>query len=82
MVEECAINVGFHSYFGRFRQSGHSKTPLGSAIINKIPFNPTYNLIGRLKDLYGISIALAIHSLDPSLFSRLILSLWGVLVIV
>ena len=51
MVEECAINVGFHSYFGRFRQSGHSKTPLGSAIINKIPFNPTYNLIGRLKDL-------------------------------
>ena len=43
MVEECAINVGFHSYFGRFRQSGHSKTPLGSAIINKIPFNPTYN---------------------------------------
>ena len=43
MVEECAINVGFHSYFDTFRQSEHSKTPSRSAIINGTPFNPTYN---------------------------------------
>ena len=41
MVEECTINVGFHSNFGTFRQSGHSKIPLGSAIINRIPFHST-----------------------------------------
>ena len=34
MAAECTINVGFHSNFGRFRQSGHSKTPLRLAIIN------------------------------------------------
>ena len=43
MVEECTINVGFHSNFGTFRQSGNSKTPLRLAIINGMPFNPTYN---------------------------------------
>ena len=42
MVEECTINVGFHSNFGTFKQIGHSKTPLKSTIINGIPFNPTY----------------------------------------
>ena len=36
MAVECTINVGFHSNFGRFRQSGHSKTPLRLAIINEI----------------------------------------------
>ena len=45
MGEECAINVGFHSHFGTFRQSGRSKTPLRLAIINRIPFNPTYDLL-------------------------------------
>ena len=44
MVEECTINVGFHSNFGTFRQSGRMNTPLRSAIINRIPFNPTYRL--------------------------------------
>ena len=34
MAVECPINVGFHSNFGRFGQSGHSKTPLRLAIIN------------------------------------------------
>ena len=43
MVEECAINVGFHSNFGTLSQSGNSKTPLRLAIINGMPFNPTYN---------------------------------------
>ena len=28
MAVEWTINVGFHSNFGRFRQCGHSKTPL------------------------------------------------------
>ncbi len=50
MVKECGVNVGFHSNIGTFRQSGHSKTPLGLLIINKIPFNPTYELYGRLID--------------------------------
>ena len=44
MVEECTINVGFLSHFGMFRQGGRSKTPLKLAIINRIPFNPTYDL--------------------------------------
>ena len=35
MAVECTINVGFHSNFGSFRQSGHSKTPLRLAIINE-----------------------------------------------
>ncbi len=35
MAVECTINVGFHSNFGRFRQSGHSKTPLRLVIINE-----------------------------------------------
>ena len=35
MAVECAINVGFYSNFSRFRQSGHSKTPLRLAIINE-----------------------------------------------
>ncbi len=43
MVVECMIDVGFHSNFGTFRQSGHSKTPLRLAIINGFPFNPTYD---------------------------------------
>ena len=43
MVDERTINVGFHSYFDTFRQSGHSKTPSRSAILNGTPFNPTYN---------------------------------------
>ena len=44
MAVECTINVGFHSNFGTFRQSEYSKTSLRSAIINEIPFNPTYEL--------------------------------------
>ena len=43
MVEECTINVGFHSNFGTFRQTEHLKTPLRLATINGIPFNPTYD---------------------------------------
>ena len=43
MAVECTTNVGFHSNFGRFRQSGHSKTPLRFAIINGMPLNPTYD---------------------------------------
>ena len=35
MAVECTINVGFHSNFARFRQNGHSNTPLGLAIINE-----------------------------------------------
>ena len=35
MAVECTINVGLHSNFGRFRQSGHSETPLRLAIINE-----------------------------------------------
>ena len=45
MVVERTINVGFHSNFGKFRQSEYSKTSLRSAIINGIPFNPTYGLV-------------------------------------
>ncbi len=40
---ECTMNVGFHSNFGTFRQSRHLKTSLRLAIINGIPFNPTYD---------------------------------------
>ena len=43
IVEECTINVGFHSNFGTFRRSRDSKTSLRSAIINEISFNPTYD---------------------------------------
>ena len=35
MAVECTINVGLHFNFGRYRQSGHSKTPLRLAIINE-----------------------------------------------
>ena len=35
MVGECTTNVGFHSNFGTFRQSGHSKIPLRLVIINE-----------------------------------------------
>ena len=48
MVEECTINVGFHSNFGTLRQSGNSKTRLRLAIINGMPFNPTYDLLINL----------------------------------
>ena len=43
MIEECSINVGFHSNFCMFRQSGDAKTPLRPTIIDGIPFNPTYD---------------------------------------
>ncbi len=42
MVEECTINVGFHSNFGTFKYIEHSKTPLKQTISHGIPFNPTY----------------------------------------
>ena len=47
--------VGFHSNLGTFRQSGHMKTPLRLAIINGLPFNPTYDLAadGWRKAVYG-----------------------------
>ncbi len=35
MAVEFTNHVGIHSNFGRFRQSGHSKTPLRFAIINE-----------------------------------------------
>ena len=44
-----------------------------------LPRFATYLLRGSarsLEDLYGISIALIIHSLDPSLFAQLILREW------
>ena len=44
MVVECAINVGFHSNVGTFRQSEYSKIPLRFAFINGFPLNPTYSL--------------------------------------
>ena len=42
MVEECVINVGFHSNFGTFKRSRHSKILTRLAITNGFPFNPTY----------------------------------------
>ena len=89
MAVECTINVGFHSNLGRFRQSGHSKTPLRLVIINGLrstqpttyvaplgresEFPRTRVATWRSRDLYRISIAFAIHSLDHSLSARLIL---------
>ena len=64
MAVECTINVGFHSNFGMFRQSGHSKILLRLTIINGIPFNPTYNL--------SRGICYRRRSLSPSLFGQLI----------
>ena len=63
MVEECTINVGFHSHFGRLRQCGRSKTPLRSAISDRIPFNPTYDLysaggIGRSLRQFVVLLAM------------------------
>ena len=49
MVEECTINVGFHSHFGTFRLSERSKTPLRLAFIDRIPFNSTYECPKRGK---------------------------------
>lgn len=43
MVVEQTINVGFHSNFGTFKRSRHSKIPTRLTIINRFPFNPTYN---------------------------------------
>ena len=45
MVVECTIDVGFHSDFDTFRQIEPSKTPPMLAIINGLPFNPTYELL-------------------------------------
>ena len=39
MVVGC---VGFHSNFGAFKRSRHTKTLTRLAIINGFPFNPTY----------------------------------------
>ena len=44
MVEECTINVGFHSHFGTFGLSERSKTPLRLAFIDRIPFNSPTNV--------------------------------------
>ena len=44
MVVERTIIVGFHSNFGRFKRSKHSKIPTRLAITNGFPFNPTYDL--------------------------------------
>ena len=41
MVVECTIDVGFHSNFGTFMQSGHSKPSPRLTIIDGLPFNPT-----------------------------------------
>ena len=43
MVVERTINVGFHSHFGTFKRSRHSKTVTILAITNEFPFNPTYD---------------------------------------
>ena len=53
MAVECTINVGFHSNFGSFRQSGHSKTPLRLAIINEFRSTQptTIRSFDRLLDL-------------------------------
>ena len=60
MVVECTINVGFHSNFGTFRQSGHSKIPLRSTIINgfrstqpTIPKKIITNLVVYFLKTYG-----------------------------
>ena len=34
--------VGFHSNFGAFKRSRHTKTLTRLAITNEFPFNPTY----------------------------------------
>ena len=39
MVVGC---VGFHSNFGVFKRSRHTKTVTRLAITNEFPFNPTY----------------------------------------
>lgn len=43
MVVERMIHGEFHSNFGTFKRFRHSKPPLRFAIINRIPFNPTYD---------------------------------------
>ena len=55
MAVERAINVGFHSYFGTLKRSRyslerssialtiHSLDPTRLAIIDRFPFNPTYD---------------------------------------
>ena len=42
MVVERTITVGFHSNLGAFKRNRHSKTVARLAIINELPFNPTY----------------------------------------
>lgn len=56
MVVECTIDVGFHSDFDTFGQIEPSKTPPMLAIINGLPFNPTYELLMhvRTSDYRGI----------------------------
>ena len=41
--------VGFHPNFGTSKQSEHSKIPLRLAIINGLPFNPTYDPCVRMR---------------------------------
>ena len=67
-MAERTINVGFHSNFGIFRQSGdslqgfsialiiHSLDPLRLAIINGFPFNPTYVLKLQSRDGTGAAV--------------------------
>ena len=43
MAEAYMINVGFHSNLGTPGQSENSKSPLIFEIVDKFPFNPTYD---------------------------------------
>ena len=59
MVVKRTINVGFHSNFGTFMQSGHSLEGFTMGFLSP-------SLFGRLISVEGFSIALVIHSLDPT----------------
>ena len=74
MVVGC---VGFHSNFGVFKRSRHTKTVTRLAITNEFPFNPTYESgrgkMPRLPSLGGNSISgLAMGTLSRSLATPLI----------
>ena len=51
MAVERTINVGFHSNFGAFKRNKHSKTLTRLAIINRFPFNPTYDFQNSVTNL-------------------------------
>ena len=69
--------VGFHSDFGRFRQSGLWKTPLRLAIINEFrstqPTTPERIVPTGIMGRYQVTLHIAQDLLSPSLSAQLIL---------